>query len=147
MNKSTNLFGNILIHSMWFDGLFHRSSHRFGGGDTFGGSLCRFWSRSLFGGCFGFCAGALFGRAFFAAFCLITFSGALLVVFWVEAAGFLLATAFLGEAVFALEATFFVDADFLAGAFALVLEADLVAAGLDFLAGEVVDLRGILLGW
>jgi hypothetical protein len=74
------------------------------------------------------------------AFVLVVFlAGAFFVTFSL--------TAFLAEAGLVLAATFFVDADFLAGAFALVLGADLVAAGLDFLAGEVVDLRGILLGW
>ena len=85
--------------------------------------------------------------AFFVAFSLTAFAGALVAIFLVDGAVFLVATAFLAEAGLVLAATFFVDAAFLAGAFALVLEADLVAAGLDFLAGEVVDLRGILLGW
>jgi hypothetical protein len=78
--------------------------------------------------------------AFFATFSITAFAGALVLVF-------LVATAFLAETDLVLVATFFVDAAFLAGAFALVLGADLVAAGLDFLAGGVVDLRGILLGW
>lgn len=85
--------------------------------------------------------------AFLATVSLTAFDGTLVLVFLVDAAGFLVATAFLAEAVLALAATFLVDSDFLAGAFALVSEADLVAAGLGFLAGEVVDLRGILLGW
>ena len=85
--------------------------------------------------------------AFLATVSLTAFDGTLVLVFLVDAAGFLVATAFLAEAVLGLAATFLVDSDFLAGAFALVSEADLVAAGLGFLAGEVVDLRGILLGW
>lgn len=82
-----------------------------------------------------------FAGAFLATFSLTAFTGGLVVVFWEDAA------VFLAEASLVLEATFLVAADFLAEAFALVLGADLVAAGLDFLAGEVVDLRGILLDW
>ena len=95
-------------------------------------------------------AGVLFLAEALGAFSLTTlvggFVGALVGTFLEETAGFLVATAFLVEAVLVLEATFFVDADFFAGAFALVLETGLIVAGLVFLAGEVVDLRGILLG-
>ena len=91
-------------------------------------------------------AGVLFLAEALVAFSLTTLVGALVGAFLEDTAGFLVATAFLVEAVLVLEATFFVDADFFAGAFALVLETGLIEAGLVFLAGEVVDLRGILLG-
>ena len=109
--------------------------------------LADFGADAALGDALAFVLVVFLAGAFFATFSLTAFAGALVAIFLVDGAVFLEATAFLAEADLVLAATFFVDADFLAGAFALVLGADLVAAGLDFLAGEVVDLRGILLGW
>jgi len=109
--------------------------------------LADFGADAALGDALAFVLVVFLAGAFFATFSLTAFAGALVAIFLVDGAVFLEATAFLAETGLVLSATFFVDAAFLAGTFALVLGADLVAAGLDFLAGEVVDFRGILLGW
>ena len=133
MNKGTHFFSNILIHrdvAQWISPL---KQLRLWLRNTFAGSFGRFGADAALGDALAFVLVVFLAGGFLCSLLLNYFCWSLGASFWWM--GFLLATAFLAEAGLVLAATFFVDADFLVGAFALVLGADLVAAGLDFWLG------------